>query len=105
MWQYKTYVVRAIFGFGILIFIAFMFLLKWVLKQQDRILKNAEEERKVWQTLTSAFQSSIAESNQRAQANHEQNVEAHKYQREEHQKMINQLDGITLTLVRLNGKE
>jgi len=75
-------------GFGVLFFVAFMFLLKWVLKQQEGILKSAEEERKSWYTVMSHFSDELEKHTISAREYHNQVAEAHRYQREEHKDMI-----------------
>ena len=42
------------FGVAGLIFAAFMVLLRWVLKQQAKLLDDAKEERQIWQKMVDA---------------------------------------------------
>lgn len=81
-------------GFGLLFFVAFMFLLKWVLKTQSEILKNAKEEREQWQKVISKFNSELEAHSSDAREYHRQVAEAHRYQREEHKDMIGVLGAI-----------
>ena len=82
------------FGFAGLIFIAFMFLLKWVLKTQEKILTDAKEERASWQTVMNNFQKNIETTSVQASEFHKQVTEAHSYQREEHNKILEGLNNV-----------
>ena len=76
------------FGFAGLIFVAFMFLLKWVLRTQETVLADAKEERASWQTIMSNYQRSLEATSIQAAEFHKQVTEAHGYQREEHGKVL-----------------
>jgi hypothetical protein len=95
------------FGLGIAlsigVFTAFFYLLKWVLRQQETILKQAAEERKVWQTLFERNNKSIDEHIIQSRNAHDATTEAHRFQREEHSKLADQLNEITAALGRING--
>lgn len=82
------------FGFSGLIFAAFMVLLKWVLKQQEKILENAKEERITSQKMIQSFQISIEQLSTSNKESHSAMAEANKYQREEHIKMMEGLNDI-----------
>ena len=97
------------FGFAGLIFIAFMFLLKWVLKHQDNILINqikilddAKLERVAWQTLFSSLKDCITSHVESTKADILQFKEADRFQREEHDKMLEQHQNMIDTLVNIN---
>ncbi len=81
-------------GMSVAILVMFFFLLKWVLKQQETILKDAKEERAIWQTITKGFQDAIHDHTASAKAFHEEVKEAHRFQREEHKEMITVLGRI-----------
>jgi hypothetical protein len=83
------------FGFAGLIFVAFMFLLKWVLKQQETILEDSKAEREISNKTIQTFQISIAELSATNKDSHDAIGEAHKYQRDEHIKMMEGLNNIT----------
>lgn len=95
------------FGLGIAlsigIFMAFFYLLKWVLKTQEKILDHAAEERKSWQLLFDKNNRAIDEHIIQSRTAHETTSEAHKFQREEHSKLAEQLNEITSALGRING--
>ncbi len=83
------------YGFTSLFFIAFMFLLKWVLKTQEKILDTAKEERAYSQMVIQGFLKTIEQMNIQSNEFHRQVTEAHSYQRNEHNKVIEGLSNIT----------
>ena len=91
------------FGAASLIFAAFMFLLRWVLKTQDKILDDAKEERKLSQDVMISYQKTLEQMNMQAGELHRQVTEAHAYQRSEHEKMIEGISSIC-TLSQQHGK-
>jgi hypothetical protein len=85
------------------IFIAFFFLLKWVLNISGEQLKSMQQERETWAEIQQGFneemkgiQSQIKTNILTNQAFFQTVNDAHKYQREEHKE-------IALTLGRING--
>jgi hypothetical protein len=89
-------------------------ILYWMFTEQSRLNKQVEEERKLWMNQSNTERMKWQEiinnfNNCQAQLMTEhrdfrlQVGEAHKYQREEHLHMIDQLKEITLTLGRING--
>ncbi len=78
------------------VIILLFFVIKWTLATTKDILNQAAVERE-------AFRKCIAEHTEQAKIFHEQVNEAHKYQREEHSRMIKSLDEINSSLVRING--
>jgi len=83
-------------GVGGLFFVAFMFLLKWVLKTQEKILDSSKEERCTSQTVIQGFLKILEQMSMQITENQKQVTEAHNYQRAEHQKMIEELNMICL---------
>lgn len=78
------------------VFAAFFFILKWVLKASEKMLDRMDVERtRSWQVME-GFQRALHEHTAQAKDFHNTVVEAHKYQREEHNEMIK-------TLGRMNG--
>jgi predicted acetyltransferase len=84
--------------------------IKWTLCTTRDILIQAAAERISWQETMKTFNVSIVEHNERARNFHESVCEAHKFQREEHGKMIDNLNNlsvqnkeITASLGRING--
>jgi len=75
------------FGFGIIITALFFFLLKWVLKQQDKILDRAEKRDTAWQDIVSKATQELDKHTNMAGEFHSQVREAHNYQREEHKEI------------------
>ena len=87
------------FGLGatlsVMVFIAFFFLLKWVLGVSSEQLKSMAEERKAWIKIQEAqvqaqhdVQTQIATNTTTSAAFYQSVLEAHKCQREEHNEMI-----------------
>lgn len=84
------------YGLGGLIFAAFMFLLKWVLKQQEKILDGSKDERMQSQTVIQGYQKTLDQMNIQSGEFHKQVTEAHNYQRNEHEKMLEGLNNVCL---------
>jgi hypothetical protein len=76
------------FGVAGLIFAAFMFLLKWVLKTQDRILSDAKEERLVAIENMRIFQKNIEQINENWRKEQEQSNQYIDHARAEHNKIM-----------------
>jgi hypothetical protein len=69
-------------------FVAFFFLLKWVLKTSAVMLdKMHEREMKSWEVMN-GYQKALLDHTAQAKEFHNSVTEAHKYQREEHGQMI-----------------
>jgi len=83
-------------GFGGVIFLAFMFLLKWVLKTQEKILDNAKEERASGQVVISGYLKAIEQMNVQSSEFHKQVTEAHSFQRHEHEKLIEGINNVCM---------
>jgi len=84
-------------GFGGIIFGAFMFLLKWVLKTQEKILDNSKEERATSQSVVQGFLKTLEQINITSNEYHKQSTEAHAYQRAEHEKIMDGLNNVCVT--------
>ena len=82
-------------GCGILIFVAFMFLLKWVLKHQEKILEDAKEERINWQDIVGKISKEIETHTNHAKEFQNYVKEAHRYQREEHKEICTMCNHIS----------
>lgn len=74
-----------------------------VLGEIRKILERDHEERMKWSDIIIGFQKSITEHTQNAQAFHREVADSHKYQKEEHEKLSNQMDEVTRALGRING--
>jgi len=110
------------FGFAGLITALFFFLLRWVLKTQSEILKTAKEEREQWRKTIIEERAKWEESMNminKAMEKHTQGVdylaqtnsEAHKFQKLEHERLIDTTKEISDTvkeavhyLRKINGK-
>ena len=90
-------------GVAGLIFIPFLFLLRWVLAEMKLILEREFTERNQWAGIIRGFQDSINEHTAQAKIFSEGVVEAHRFQRAEHEKMIDNLDEQGKVLARING--
>ena len=107
-------------GIGGAFFLCFVVLFKWVLKQQENLNKNANEERRAMLEEASKERKELLEESksertawleqlhqmhedrvrgaERSEAFHKNVVEAHGYQRQEHQGMIKTLEAINHNL-------
>jgi len=95
---------------AVMIFIAFFFLLKWVLGVSSEQLRNMHEERKAWAEIQMGFNCQMTGIQEQMKANlilsqtfFNQVQEAHKFQRDEHKELSDQNREITLCLGRING--
>lgn len=86
------------------IFTLLFFIVKWTLSTTKDILNQAASERKVWQEIVVKLNSTMDNQVLRAQEFYNQTNEAHKYQRSEHEKMIDNLQEQGKVLARINGK-
>ena len=100
------------YGFAIPLFISCVFLLRWILKQQEKILDQARDERIHWQSTISSLQQSIEDHTSTSIAFREQVHQAHKYQREEHKGLMDlnytiskELAQASIILSRINGSK
>ena len=103
--------------------ILLFFILKWVFKNQDRILTNSEkqnvrwsiiqeEQNEKWRQVLTAFAESSKQFYEKVKGEHSSQKEASVYQRQEHKELANQLGSVTLSLTAitielksLNGKK
>jgi len=83
-------------GFGGVIFTAFMFLLKWVLKTQEKILDNSKEERVGTHLVQQGFLKTLEQLNIQSCEFHKQVQDSHSFQRSEHDKMLDGLNNICI---------
>ena len=82
-------------GFGGVIFLVLVLLIKWILKQQEKILEDAKEERTQWQDIVGKFSKEIENHTLGAKEFHNQVKEAHRYQREEHKEICTMCNHIS----------
>ncbi len=85
------------------IFLLLFFCIKWILEETKKILERESVERKQWTSIIQGFQKNIADNSLQLITFQNQNAEAHKYQKQEHEKMISNLDEHYKVLVRING--
>lgn len=86
---------------SVMVFVAFFFLLKWVLKVSSDQLASMKEERETWNNIQSGFNEEMRGIQDQIQTNiltskafFDTVSEAHKFQREEHKEMITSLGRI-----------
>ena len=95
------------FGLGVAlsfaILVMFFFILKWTMKQQDNILKLAESRDVAWREVTNNLKSSIDKQILDSTFTSNTVAEAHRYQREEHKDLMEQMREVTASLGRING--
>jgi hypothetical protein len=68
--------------------ILLFFVLKWTLESTKQILNQAAHEREIFQQLQAQWIISLNEHTAQARAFHDDVKQAHQFQREEHQKML-----------------
>ena len=83
-------------GFGGVIFAAFMVLLRWVLRTQEKILDSSREERVTAQLVNHGYLKSIEQMNIQSSEFHKQVTDAHTFQRSEHEKMLEGLNKVCI---------
>ena len=79
---------------SIAVFVAFFFLLKWVLNQSSIQLKQMAEERLLWGEQLRQLNDQVRINMMTNKAFFDSVTEAHKFQREEHREMIKALGRI-----------
>jgi HSP90 family molecular chaperone len=79
------------------------FLIKWIAEEFKADLKRSADERAKWQEIINGFQRELQAHTLNAASFHEQVTEAHRFQREEHEKLMSQMDEVSKTLLRING--
>lgn len=85
-------------GFGIAGILLLFFIVKHVLRQQEKILDMATVQNNNWQK-------SLDEHTSQAKAFHEQVAEAHKYQREEHSECHKNIGNICSSISTMDEKD
>lgn len=95
------------FGLGVslslAILVMFFFLLKWVLNQQDLILRRSDTQDTAWREIVSQMRTSLDAQRMESREFQSMVQEAHKYQRDEHKEIIGQMREVTSSLGRING--
>lgn len=84
------------YGMAGIIFIGFIFVLKWVFDINSKLLSDMADERRMQMEVRQQFAENIKEISQISKDFHNEVRDAHKFQREEHKQMIE-------TLGRING--
>lgn len=78
------------------VFVAFFFLLKWVLGASSEQLRVMAEERTAWRMMQAEFANELKSIQETNRAFHAEVREAHRFQREEHKEL-------SMILGRING--
>ena len=89
----------------IVICILLFFILRWVFKNQDNILCMAKSQNEAWQKVIQEHTENAKVFYIQVIADHSNQKDAGNYQREEHIKMMDSLNGIVLELKSMNGKK
>jgi hypothetical protein len=92
----------AIVSVSAIIFMSWKLLL-WGKQIVDGVLAQMAKQNEAWQAVVDRSTRTLDEHSKSASSFQDQSIEAHKYQRDEHQKMITILDEIKFTMVRING--
>ena len=85
------------------VIILLFIVIKWTLATTRDIMKQASIERECWTKVVDRMNEAWNNHTVQAREFHDSVQEAHKHQREEHSKMIDNLAEITHTLGRING--
>ena len=85
------------FGLGVLFFIAFMFLLKWVLNEQKEERKSYTKEREHWREIFQTINNTLKDKMNESKMFYESQKTANQYHRDEHREIMQVLRG-------MNGK-
>lgn len=83
------------YGFGGIIFFVLVMFIRWVLKQQERILDDAKAERQGWQCVVKNITREIEAHTNHAKEFQNHVKEAHRYQREEHKEICTMCNHIS----------
>jgi hypothetical protein len=75
----------------------------WIMAFVKEMTAAHNKERECWNDTYNKINKSIEDHSAQTREFHSSVHEAHRYAREEHEKMIGQLDEITITLGRING--
>ncbi len=86
------------YGFATAILVIFFFLLKWVLHQQEKILEQARIEREGFIDAISGISDIMKQHIVQEESHSSFNNEAHRYQREEHIRMLEHLQQVSTAL-------
>lgn len=87
---------------GVLFFILWRIIV-WTMAFVDKITVQQAKEREAWQLVIEGIKTSMDLHNQQSITAHQSIKDGQAYQRAEHEKMINSLNEITVTLGRING--
>ena len=78
-------------------------LIKWITEEFKATLLRQHEERNKWADVIRGFQDCLKENTENAKAFHNEVKDAHRYQREEHITLMEQMREVTASLGRING--
>ena len=78
-------------------------LIKWITEEFKATLIRQHEERNKWADVIRGFQECLKEHTENAKSFHDEVKDAHKYQREEHAELMDQMREVTSSLGRING--
>lgn len=86
------------------IFVVFIILLRWVLKQQEGIIKQAKEERESWRKTIDRINDTLQQRMDAGREFHSSVKEDHKQARKEHNKILDGLTEIERSLRLMNNR-
>lgn len=92
------------YGPSVGIFVVFVILLRWVLKQQEGIVEQAKEERESWRKTIDKINDTLQQRMDAGREFHHTVKEDHKQVRKEHNKILDGLTEITRSLRLMNNR-
>lgn len=90
-------------GIVAIVAVPLFLLIKWITEEFKATLQRQHDERNKWSEVIIGFQKEISENTDNARAFHEEVKDAHRYQREEHTALMEQMREVTASLGRING--
>ena len=90
-------------GIVAIVAVPLFFLIKWIMEEFKGTLQRQHDERIQWAEVIIGFQKEISTNTDNAKAFHEEVKDAHRYQREEHTALMEQMREVTASLGRING--
>jgi Na+-transporting methylmalonyl-CoA/oxaloacetate decarboxylase gamma subunit len=95
------------YGFGVAMAIVFVsifwYMMRWMARQVERIMDAADKRDVCNIALLEHQREVMAQRNEQDKEFHVEVKSAHDFQRQEHERMINALDEIVKTVLRING--
>jgi len=89
-------------GVVAIVSVPLFFLIKWIMDEFKATLQRQHDERTKWATVIMGFQDCLKDHTENARSFHIEVKDAHRYQREEHIALMEQMREVTSSLIRIN---